>query len=234
MGFLNTQDLIAHHVALREASIDLQDPPGYSSEAPATSKLKVKLGESSKDKMSDGSLGKRKAAAPAKSISSAIKFGSSEPIELYKPRTNGKGKNSTTVSKLSVEIAKPSETTESQTKALNDKAMQQIKKKLAKSPVAAAPSLDTTIPASADSVAHSETHIKVSDSDTYVEWDNTELKLMRGAAKYKDCVLDIPLSFIKNLSGYQRSRLEENGFHTVSLENAYSQFVEVTLDGLSL
>lgn len=207
MGFLNTEDVIAHHVALREASIDLQDPPRYSSEAPTTSKSKVKLVKSS-----DATLGKNKAS---KSIPSAIKFGSSEPIELYKP--GGKGKNSTTVSKFSAEIAKSSETTVSETKELNDKATQQTKKKLAESPVAVVPTLVTRIPASPHSVASSETHIEVSDFDSsYVEGDNTELMLMRGAAKYRDCVLDVPLSFVKNLSAYQRSRLEENGFHTVS------------------
>ena len=211
MGFLNTQDLIAHHVALREASFDLQDPPSYSSEAPTI--LKVNLGESSEDKISDG---KNKAVAPSKSIPSAIRFGSSDPIELYKPPMDGMGKNSIAVSNFSAEIAKSFETTESQTKALNDKALLQTKKRLLKSPVAVAPALDTRIPASTHSVADSETHVEVSDFDSYVEGDNTELKLMRGAAKYKDCVLDIPLSFVKNLSAYQRSRLEENGFHTVS------------------
>lgn len=208
MGFLNTEDVIAHHVALREASIDLQDPPRYSSEAPTTSKSKVKLVKSS-----DATLGKNKAS---KSIPSAIKFGSSEPIELYKP--GGKGKNSTTVSKFSAEIAKSSETTVSETKELNDKATQQTKKKLAESPVAVVPTLVTRIPASPHSVASSETHIEVSDFDSsYVEGDNTELMLMRGAAKYRDCVLDVPLSFVKNLSAYQRSRLEENGFHTLRM-----------------
>jgi len=208
MGFLDTQDLIGHHVALREASIDLQDPPRCSSDAPTTSNLKVKLGGSSKDKISDV---KNKVGMPNKSIPSAIKFGSSEPIELYK------GKNSTTVSKLSADIAKPLGTTESQKKAPIDKAVLQTKKKLAKIPVAVTPTLDTRIPASTHSIEDSETHFEVPDFDSsYVEGDNTELKLMMGAAKYKDCVLDIPLSFVKNLSAYQRSRLEENGFHTVS------------------
>ncbi len=43
-----------------------------------------------------------------------------------------------------------------------------------------------------------------------------ELILTKGASMYKDCVLDIPVSYIKNFSLYQRSRLEENGLHTVS------------------
>lgn len=186
MGFLNTQDLIAHHVALREASIGLQDPP---TEVPKPSK--VNLGESLEDKIA-------RDRKKGKSIPSAIKFGSSEPIELYKP---GKRKDSTTVSKVRAE------TTESPAKALVDKGMLHTKKKLAKPPA-----LDVKIPTATRSVADSETEVEVS----YLEGDNTELKLMRGALKYKDCVLDVPLGFVKNLSAYQRSRLEENGFHTVS------------------
>jgi hypothetical protein len=210
LGFLNTQDLIAHHVALREASIDLQDPP-------STTKLEAKLVESPKDKVPVGSHSKSKAVAPFKAVPSAIKFGSSEPIELYRPPVDGKGKKPTTESKASGENVKPSEATVSQTKAPIEKAMPQMKKKMAKSPVAVTPMVDTRSSPSTDSVGNADTHNKVSEfGSSYVEETSTELMLMRGAAKYKDCVLDIPLSFIKNLSVYQRSRLEENGFHTVS------------------
>ena len=212
MGFLNTQDLIAHHVALREASIGLQDP---SVEAPTT-ELKLKQVETFEEKAPVGTHSKSKAAEPSKSVSSAIKYGSSEPIELYKPSVHGKGKNSTTESIASVENAKPSETTLNQTKAPYEKAMEQMKKKLAKNPLAVTSTLDSS-PPSTDSVGNAETHSEVLESDSsYVEGTSTELMLMRGASKYKDCILEIPLSFIKNLSVYQRSRLEENGFHTVS------------------
>lgn len=191
MGFLNTQDLIAHHVALREASIGLQDMP---TEVPKP--IEVNLGESVEDKVA-------REKKKGKSIPSAIKFGSSEPIELYKP---GKRKDSTTVSKVKAE------TTEIPAKALVDKGMLQTKKKLAKPPA-----LDTKIPAATHSVADPESEVEVSEfGASYLEGDNTELKLMRGGLKYKDCVLDVPLAFVKNLSAYQRSRLEENGFHTVS------------------
>lgn len=216
MGFLNTQDLIAHHVALREASIDFQDPPRYLPEAPPT-KLKSKQVEAPKDEAPVATQSKNKAVASYKPVPSAIKFGSSEPIELYKPHVHGKGKNSRTESKPSAAHAKPSETTVSQIKVPHDKAVQQTKKKLAKSPVAVTITLDTRSSAGTESVGDAETHSEVSEFDSsYVDGTSTELMLMRGAAKYKDCVLDIPLSFIKNLSAYQRSRLEENGFHTVS------------------
>ncbi|KAG0557888.1 hypothetical protein M758_11G160300 [Ceratodon purpureus] len=216
MGFLNTQDLISHHVALREASVDLQDPPRYSSEAPAT-KLKAKQVETSEGKVPVGTHSKSTAVPPSKSVHSAIKFGSSEPIQLYKPPVDGKGKKSTIESKYSAEHVKPSETIVSQPKAPNEKALLQMKRKLTKSPAAVTPTLDRRSLPSIDSVGNADAQIKVSEVDSYVEETSTELILTRGAANYKDCMLDIPLGFIKNLSVYQRSRLDENGFHTLRM-----------------
>lgn len=48
-----------------------------------------------------------------------------------------------------------------------------------------------------------EIYIEVFDFDFfYVEGDNMELMFMRGVVKYRDCVFDVFLSFVKNLLVY--------------------------------
>lgn len=212
MGFLNTQDLFAHHIALREASIGLQDLSKYSSEIPTATTATV-----TQEEAPDSNHNSNKSAPFSKSFPSSIKFGSSEPIMLYKSTVDGKGKGSTTKLKVNAKIAKSSETIESQTKGSNDKAVRQTKQKFARNSVATASTLDARITSIAD-IGSSDTHNRESDFvSSSVEINSTELMLMRGAANYKDCVLDIPLKFVKNLSVYQRTRLEENGFHTLRM-----------------
>lgn len=224
MGFFNTQDLISHQFATQEASQDLEEShedslkqhstpfKPESKEADKSGGVKALQGElhaTSQEKFKGRQL---------KSIPSAIKIGSSEPIELYKPHTDGRVESFplATGSKVDPVNVQDAGSTSSQGCAVTEKAVQQTKKKLSRSSLGLASMQVTKTPAISGHDANPVLDTETSNSvPPHVEEKLTELMLMRGAAMYKDCVLDIPVTFIKNLSVYQRSRLEENGFHTV-------------------
>ena len=224
MGFFNTQDLISHQFATQEASQDLEESHEDSSKQHSTPS-KPESKEADKSGIVKALQGELDAKSEekfkgrqSKPIPSAIKIGSSEPIELYKPHTDGRVESFplATGSKVDAVNVQDAGSSSSQGYAVIEKAVQQTKKKLSRSSLALASMQVTKTPAISGHDANPVLDTENSNSvPPHVEEKLTELMLMRGAAMYKDCVLDIPVTFIKNLSVYQRSRLEENGFHTV-------------------
>lgn len=232
MGFLDTQDLIAHHFALREASQDLQGPPQTKISPSSTKGREASQDEASElEQLQDSQKGMRE--APVKSAPSAIVFGSSEPIELYNPTRNGRPNNAqpsesstaTSENVTSVDIS------ESKSGPVQDKVARQMKKKLTRSPVEVQSLQVTNSPMEGTPSRTSISETERSTTVTAQTNESTEeLLLMKGAAIYKDCVLDMPVSFIKNLSVYQRSRLEESGFHTVSYAESWVQWPDISVE----
>lgn len=232
MGFFNTQDLISHQFASQEASQDLEVVhDDYLKQHSTPPKPECKEADKSGgDKTLRGELDakcqEKFKGHQSKPIPSAIKIGSSEPVELYKPHTDRRVVSFplATGSKVNAGTAEACSSS-SQGNTVIENAVQQTKK-LSRSPLALASMQVTKTPATSGHDANHVLDAEISNSvPPRVKEKLTELMLMRGAAMYKDCVLDIPVTFIKNLSVYQRSRLEENGFHTVipsHIENEYS------------
>ena len=162
MGFLNTQDLISHQFAAQEASQDLEGSHEDSLKQHSTpSKPESKeAGKSGGVKALQGELDAKSQekfkGRQLKSIPSAIKIGSSEPIELYKPHTNGRVESSPLATGLKVNAVNVQDagSSSSQGNAVIEKAVHQTKKKLSRSSLALASMQVTKTPATSGHDAH--------------------------------------------------------------------------------
>ncbi len=221
LGFCNTRELIAHYVASREASQDL--PQETQSKNSRTSRalesnIGLKTRESGGDKEFDRfpNSVKQVSDRAVKPVPSAIVFGSSEPIELYNPARDRQANSNaqpTLFKGPSSDDVDPTEASENQATEVPEKVNRQVKKvpgTVVRSKENSR-TLSENVPLDSPAV-ELQGHPAAVQSKTIAK----ELILTKGASMYKDCVLDIPVSYIKNFSLYQRSRLEENGLHTVS------------------
>jgi hypothetical protein len=213
-------------VASREASQDL--PQETQSKNSRTSRalesnISLKTRESGGDTEFDGfpNSVKQVSDRAVKAVPSAIVFGSSEPIELYNPardRQANSNAQATLFKGPSSDDVDPTEATENQaTENQATEVPEKVNRQVKKVPGTVVRSkensrtLSENVPLDSPAV-ELQGHPAAVQSKTIAK----ELILTKSASMYKDCVLDIPVSYIKNFSLYQRSRLEENGLHTVS------------------
>ncbi|CAM6050174.1 unnamed protein product [Sphagnum compactum] len=222
LGFCNTRELIAHYVASREASQDLpQETQSKNSRTPRAleSNISLKTRESGGDKECNGfpNSVKQVSHRAVKAVPSAIVFGSSEPIELYNPardRQANSNAQATLFKGASSDDVDPTDACENQATEVPEKVNRQVKKvpgTVVRSKENSK-TLSENVPLDSPAV-ELQGHPAAVQSKTIAK----ELILTKGASMYKDCVLDIPVSYIKNFSLYQRSRLEENGLHTLRM-----------------